>query len=251
MAILQVRGVRKLFGGLVVLDGVDMDLEEGRIHQLIGPNGSGKTTLINVISGALRADAGSVRLGEEDITNSPMLQTHRLGLVRTFQIPQSFSMLTALENVLVATGDNVGESYRNAPLHHVWKEDEKRAMGMAIGALSSSGLHEKLVTRSDSLSGGQRKLLELAKAKVGNARVLLMDEPIAGVNPTLAHDIFKGIQDMASESGITFLIIEHRLDISLKYADHVFAMDHGRIIASGSADEIVNDERVAESYLGR
>jgi len=248
---LEAIGVRKLFGGLVVLDGVDMRLEAGRVHQLIGPNGSGKTTLINVVSGALRADGGSVRLGGEEITGMPMLEVSRRGLARTFQIPQSFAMLTARENVLVAAGENRGESYRRAPLRRLWRGDEARAMRMAAGALSASGLAGGAATRSDSLSGGQRKLLELAKARVGGARVILMDEPIAGVNPTLAHRIFEDIRAMASAGGATFLIIEHRLDISLEYADRVFAMDRGRIVAEGTAGEVMADRRVEEAYLGR
>lgn len=248
---LEVSGVRKLFGGLVVLDGVDMRLEAGGVHQLIGPNGSGKTTLINVVSGALRSDGGSVRLGGEEITNMPVLEVNRRGLARTFQIPQSFAALTARENVLVASGGNAGESYRRAPLRRLWRGDEGRAMRRAAGALSDSGLAEKAAERSDRLSGGQRKLLELAKARVGGARVILMDEPIAGVNPSLAHRIFEDIRAMASAGGITFLIIEHRLDISLAYADRVFAMDRGRIVAEGTAEEVMADRRVEEAYLGR
>jgi len=250
-AALEATGVRKLFGGLVVLDGVDMRLEAGRVHQLIGPNGSGKTTLINVISGALRADGGSVRLAGEEITGLPMLEVNRRGLVRTFQTPQSFAMLTARENVLVATGKNRGESYRRAPLRRLWRGDEEGAMRRAGEALSASGLAEKASERSDSLSGGQRKLLELAKARVGGARVILMDEPIAGVNPTLAHRIFGDIRDMAARDGTTFLVIEHRLDISLAYADRVFAMDSGRIVAEGTAEEVMANRRVEEAYLGR
>lgn len=248
---LEVSGVRKLFGGLVVLDGVDMRLEAGGVHQLIGPNGSGKTTLINVVSGALRADGGTVRLGGEEITNMPMLEVRRRGLARTFQIPQSFAALTARENVLVAAGHNAGESYRRAPLRRLWRRDEERAMARAASALSDSGLAEKAAERSDSLSGGQRKLLELAKARVGGAGVMLMDEPIAGVNPSLAHRIFEDIRAMASGAGTTFLIIEHRLDISLAYADRVFAMDAGRIVAEGTTEEVMADRRVEEAYLGR
>jgi len=248
---LEATGVRKVFGGLVVLDGVDMRLEAGRVHQLIGPNGSGKTTLINVVSGALRADGGSVRLGGEEITNMPMLEVNRRGLVRTFQTPQPFAMLTARENVLVAAGENAGESYRRAPLRRLWRRDEERAMRRAASALSDSGLAEKAAERSDRLSGGQRKLLELARARVGGARVILMDEPIAGVNPSLAHRIFEDIRAMAAAAGTTFLIIEHRLDISLAYADRVFAMDRGRIVAEGTAEEVMADRRVEEAYLGR
>ena len=250
MAILSVSGVRKSFGGLEVLNGVDMSLDAGRVYQLIGPNGSGKTTLINVISGALRATAGSVTFEGAETTGMTMLQTRRLGVSRTFQIPQSFEKLTTLENALVATGENSGESYRRAPLHALWRADEERAVATAQDALEKSGILGKQFVESQELSGGQRKLLELAKSIAGDAKLILMDEPIAGVNPKIAHEIFKMIRGMAA-GGVTFLIIEHRLDISLEYADHVFAMDKGRIVAEGSAKDVIADERVVESYLGK
>lgn len=251
MPILEMSGVRKLFGGQVVLDGVDMSLESGKVYQLIGPNGSGKTTLINVISGALDADGGTIKFEGHDIVNMRMLETYRLGMARTFQIPQLFPKLTVLENALVATGDNIGESYRRAAFHKIWKGDERRAVDIAQSALTKSGILDKQAIESSDLSGGQSKLLELAKAIAGDAKILLMDEPIAGVNPRLAHDIFKMIRTMAVDSGITFLIIEHRLDISLGYADHVFAMDSGKIVAEGSPKEIISNKAVAESYLGK
>ena len=250
MAILSVNGVHKHFGGLVVLDGVNMELEEKKLYQLIGPNGSGKTTLINVISGLFKPDEGSIIFDGHDITNLGPLKTYKTGLIRTFQIPQPFTKLTTLENLLTAGGNNPGESFMKAPLKHLWARDEKRIMEKSFEMLGMVNLLEQWEIQSQNLSGGQLKLLELGKAMMSGAKMILMDEPIAGVNPTLAHDIFKKIRKICDEQGITFLIIEHRLDIALQYADHVFAMDNGKIVAEGSSDEIINHPKVIESYLG-
>ena len=250
MAILSVNGVHKHFGGLVVLDGVNMELEEKKLYQLIGPNGSGKTTLINVISGLFKPDEGSIIFDGHDITNLGPLKTYKTGLIRTFQIPQPFTKLTTLENLLTASGNNAGESFMKAPLKHLWVKDEKRIMEKSFEMLGMVNLLEQWEIQSQNLSGGQLKLLELGKAMMSGAKMILMDEPIAGVNPTLAHDIFKKIRKICDEQGITFLIIEHRLDIALQYADHVFAMDNGKIVAEGSSDEIINHPKVIESYLG-
>ena len=250
MAILSINGVHKHFGGLVVLDGVNMELEEKKLYQLIGPNGSGKTTLINVISGLFKPDEGSIIFDGHDITNLGPLKTYKTGLIRTFQIPQPFTKLTTLENLLTAGGNNSGESFMKAPLKQLWVKDEKRIMEKSFEMLGMVNLLEQWEIQSQNLSGGQLKLLELGKAMMSGAKMILMDEPIAGVNPTLAHDIFKKIRKICDEQGITFLIIEHRLDIALQYADHVFAMDNGKIVAEGSSDEIINHPKVIESYLG-
>ena len=250
MAILSVNGVHKHFGGLVVLDGVNMELEEKKLYQLIGPNGSGKTTLINVISGLFKPDEGSIIFDGHDITNLGPLKTSKTGLIRTFQIPQPFTKLTTLENLLTASGNNSGESFMKAPLKQLWVKDEKRIMEKSFEMLGMVNLLEQWEIQSQNLSGGQLKLLELGKAMMSGAKMILMDEPIAGVNPTLAHDIFEKIRKICDEQGITFLIIEHRLDIALQYADHVFAMDNGKIVAEGSSDEIINHPKVIESYLG-
>ncbi len=250
MSILSISGIRKHFGGLVVLDGVDMELEEKKLYQLIGPNGCGKTTLINVVSGLLKPDEGKIIFDGNDITQSGPLDTYKTGLVRTFQIPQPFTKLTTLENFLIAGPQNSGESFRRAPLKSQWSNDEKKIMKDAFEMLELVNLSEQWENQSQNLSGGQLKLLELGRAMMSGAKMILMDEPIAGVNPTLAHDIFEKIRKIISKQGITFLIIEHRLDIALQYADHIFAMDKGKIIVEGGPDEIVKHPKVIESYLG-
>ena len=234
----------------MVLDGIDMELEKGKLYQLIGPNGSGKTTLINLISGLLKPDDGKVIFDKADITNKNLYQTYTTGLVRTWQIPQPFVNLTTFENFLISSNENPGESFLLAPLKSRWKKDERKIMNKASHIMEMVNLVEQKDTQSQNLSGGQQKLLELGRAMMSGAKMILMDEPIAGVNPTLAHEIFKKILDICKEQQITFLIVEHRLDIALQYADYVFAMNRGKIIAQGNSEKIIKDANVIESYLG-
>ena len=250
MSILSISGITKNFGGLTVLDGIDMDIEQGKLYQLIGPNGSGKTTLINVISGLLKPDDGKIIFDGIDITQKGLFDTYKTGLVRTWQIPQPFNTLTTMENFLISSSGNAGESFLIAPLKSKWKNDEKRIADKAMEIMEMVSLVEKKDIISQNLSGGQQKLLELGRAMMSDASMILMDEPIAGVNPTLAHEIFDKISSLCKKQKITFLIVEHRLDIALQYADHVFAMNRGKIIAQGSSDDVIKHPKVMESYLG-
>jgi len=250
MSILSISGVTKHFDGLTVLDGIDMEIEKGKLYQLIGPNGSGKTTLINVVSGLLKPDNGKILFDGTDITQKGLLGTYKTGLVRTWQIPQPFNTLTTMENFLISSSGNAGESFLMAPLKSKWKNDEKRIANKAMEIMEMVSLVEKKDTISQNLSGGQQKLLELGRAMMSDASMILMDEPIAGVNPTLAHEIFDKISSLCKKQKITFLIVEHRLDIALQYADHVFAMNRGKIIAQGSSDDVIKHPKVMESYLG-
>ena len=250
MGILSISGIRKHFGGISVLDGINMELEEGKLYQLIGPNGSGKTTLINVVSGLLKPDEGNITFDGHDITQKGLYDTYNTGLVRTWQIPQPFTNLTTMENFLISSSGNSGESFLLAPLKSKWKNDEKKIIDNSVEIMEMVSLLEQKDTPSQNLSGGQQKLLELGRAMMSGAKMILMDEPIAGVNPTLAHEIFNKISKICKRQKITFLIVEHRLDIALQYADHVFAMDRGKIIVEGSSDEVIKHPKVVESYLG-
>ena len=251
MGILSIQGVKKHFGGLTVLDGIDIELEAGKIYQLIGPNGCGKTTLINVVSGLLKPDEGKITFNGNNITQKGLFETYKIGLVRTWQIPQPFVNLTTMENILISSSGNSGESFLLAPLKSKWKADEKKITDDALEIMKMVSLVEQKDTLSQNLSGGQQKLLELGRAMMSGAKLILMDEPIAGVNPTLAHEIFEKISKICKKQKITFLIVEHRLDIALQYADHVFAMDRGKIIAEGNSDEVIKHPKVVESYLGK
>ena len=249
MSLLTVTGLKKSFGGIAALAGVNVDLIPNKINLLIGANGCGKSTLINTIFGLWPPDAGTVTLRGKDITGLPPDQIYHGGIMRTFQIPKHFAGLSVMENMLMALPDP-GEKFRKALLPSQWRANEARQTKKALKILESLELLHLKDSLSFEVSGGQIKLLELGKTLMTNTDIIMLDEPIAGVNPTLANKIFSKIRDMLDEN-ITFLIIEHRLDIALKYSDHVFVMDHGRIVADDHPDHILEDKVVQESYLGK
>jgi len=248
--VLQVQEISKSFGRLQALDHISFGLEEEKITILIGPNGSGKTTLVNVISGFYKPDSGDILYRSRRITGWAPHRVYRAGIARTFQIPALFLKLSVLENVLVAERENPGEGFLKAPIRRLWSSAEDRSTERAARILELIGLSAKWDQRADSLSGGQMKLLEMGRALMSGAKLLLLDEPISGVNPTLAHDIFGTIVRLKREFGVTFLIIEHRLDIALGYVDNVIAMAYGKTITSGTPEAVVGDKRVIEAYLG-
>jgi len=173
-----------------------------------------------------------------------------MGISRTFQIPSLFTHLTVLENLLVAQKGNPGESFLKSLVKRSWVEYERRTIEKASRVLDLLGLRGLWNVPSSYLSGGQMKLVEIGRALMSDAKLLLLDEPVSGVNPTLAHEIFSRILKLRDELGLSFLIVEHRLDIALRYVDEIFAMALGRLIASGLPDEVLNDKRVIEAYLG-
>ena len=250
MIILKVKDIVKRFGGNTVLNDCSLELDEGKIYQLIGPNGSGKTTLINTIAGMYKPNKGKVMFKDIDITNMDPYHTFMAGLVRTWQIPQPFIELTTRENMMVAKSGK-GESFGTVMLPTKWSGEEFTNDISSTDVLKMINLIKKDGIQSKGLSGGQQKLLELGRAIMTNVKLILMDEPIAGVNPTLAHEIFDQITNMCRKENITFLIVEHRLDISLQYTDHVFAMNNGTIIAEGDSEEILKHPKVIESYIGK
>ncbi len=248
--ILQVQQIQKSFGKLQAIDGISFGLETNKITILIGPNGSGKTTLVNVISGFYKPDRGDVYYKSQRITGWAPHRVYRAGIARTFQIPALFSKLNVLENVLVAEKKNPGEGFLRAPIRGLWERPEEASTERAAKLLELLNLDRLWDKQASTLSGGQMKLLEMGRALMSGADVLLLDEPISGVNPTLAHEIFSTIARLSTELGVTFLIIEHRLDIALGYVDHVIAMAYGKIISTGSPDVVIGDPHVIEAYLG-
>jgi len=248
--ILSVQSISKLFGNLHALDGVTLDVLERKVSILIGPNGSGKTTLINVISGLYKPDAGRVLFEGGDVTGYPPFKLYRLGMGRTFQIPALFWKLTVLENLLVSEKNNPGESFLRSIISRTWKDSEVRAVEKAARILELLGLSRLWDQPSYTLSGGQMKLVEIGRALMSDAKLLLLDEPVSGVNPTLAHEIFSRILRLRDELGLTFFIVEHRLDVALKYVDEMFVMALGKLITSGPPNDVMNDKRVIEAYLG-
>ena len=248
--LLVVKGVVKTFGGLVALDDVDINVKKALMVMLIGPNGSGKTTLINCITGFYTPDKGRVWFDGEEITGWPPHKVFSVGLVRTFQIPQPFQKLTVLENLLAAYRGNPGESFSKALIRGSWIDVEEKATEEAFKFLEFLNLDHMWNRPATHLSGGQMKLVEAGRAIMSGAKMILMDEPASGVYPKLAHEIFERLTEMKKKLGITFLIIEHRLELVLPYVDYVYAMARGKIISEGNPGKVLSDPLVIESYLG-
>jgi len=234
----------------MALDGVNMNLKKKQISMIIGPNGSGKTTLLNIISGNYQSDTGKVYFNDQNITNLPPYKIYSIGIVRTFQIPLPFINLSVMENLLNACRENPGENFLKAPIKNMWKEKETQFVKKALTISKLVKLDHLLEEPASNLSGGQMKLLEIGRSLMSDAKVIMLDEPIAGVNPTLAHDLFKKIRELRDSLNITFILIEHRLEIALKYVDYVFAMDKGKILTEGKPKKVISDPKVIESYLG-
>ncbi|ACJ15646.1 Hypothetical branched-chain amino acid transport ATP-binding protein livG [Thermococcus onnurineus NA1] len=250
--ILRTENLVKTFGGLRAVDGVSIKVDERTLTLIIGPNGSGKSTLINVITGFLKADSGRVLFKGEDITNMPPNEVYRQGIVRTFQTPQLLKSLTVLENMLIANV-HPGEGVISALRKSQWLETEEEYVERAWELLKFLKLDHLWDRPAGSLSGGQMKLLEIGRALMTEPELIVMDEPVAGVAPSLAHDILQKLVSL-KEQGITVLLIEHRLDIVLGYVDHLYVMFNGKVLTEGKGrvgiERVVNDPRVAEIYMG-
>lgn len=248
--LLELRGVAKRFGGIAAVDGCSFEVERGSITGLIGPNGAGKSTLFNIASGVVRPDAGTVRLGGDDITGGPPEKVSRKGLARTFQTPRLFYRMSCWENLMLAGANQPAESalgalFRGAASRRRQQELNTRAQELleflSLGRLVNSPASE--------LSGGQRKLLSLGRALMSEPRIVLLDEPAAGVNASLTRMLIERISEL-NDRGITFLIVEHDMDLIMSICRKVIVMHRGRVLAQGSAEEVQNDPAVVEAYLG-
>ncbi|MEM0085295.1 MAG: ABC transporter ATP-binding protein [Candidatus Methanomethylicia archaeon] len=248
--VLKVDGLTKLFGAFKAIDNVSMVVGEKKITLLVGPNGSGKTTLLNCISGVYKPEAGRIFYCEVDITNKKPHERVKMGLVPTFQIPSPFYRLTVLENLLVSFQNNPGENLFKCLFRSVWARSEEEALDKAFKILDLLELMDVYDKPAHTLSGGQLKLLEIGRALMVNPKTLIMDEPAGSINPVLAHKIFQSLLKIRDEFGITLLIVEHRLDLAIDYVDYVYAMHLGKIISHGKPEEVFNDSRVIEAYLG-
>lgn len=248
--LLDVRNLTKRFGAFRAVDNVSMGITGKAISLLIGPNGSGKTTLLNCISGLFSPEEGKILYRGIDITSQPPHKIVKKGLVRTFQIAQPFLRLTVLENLLVSHGDNPGESILRSFVQGKWADQETKAVEKAHRILELLELEDLYEATAGTLSGGQLKLLEIGRALMTDAKTILMDEPAGSVSPVLAHTIFSHIQRLRDQLGLTFLLVEHRLDVAAEYVDRVCAMARGRVICEGAPKEVFNNPEVIESYLG-
>jgi branched-chain amino acid transport system ATP-binding protein len=248
--ILSCKGVYKSFGGLMALDGVDIEVDAGSMCLLIGPNGGGKTTLINTVTGVYKPDHGEIFFDGRNITRLKPHEIYRLGLVRTWQIPQPFQSLTVLENLLVSDKQHPGEGLFTALLRRRWFKHEVETVEKAYKILKLLKLDHLWDLQAFKLSGGQMKLLETGRALMSGAKMIMMDEPAAGINPLLAHEVFTHLREANRKLKVTFLLVEHRLDIAIPYVDRVYAMHQGKIIAEGAPKEVLENVLVIESYLG-
>ena len=248
--IIYAENVYKSFGGVVALRNVSLGLRPRTITMIIGPNGSGKTTLINVISGVYRPDRGRIFFDGTDITGWPPHRIFSRGLARTFQVPALFTKLTVLENMLVVARGNPGESLFKAIFRGSWIKYEEELVEKAFRILDILNLSDLWDKRARELSGGQMKLLEIGRTLMCDPTAILMDEPLAGVNPSLAYNILEYLKNIRNRENVSFLVIEHRLDIILPYIDYVYFMVEGRVFAQGRPNEVMENKAVLEAYLG-
>ena len=247
-----VEDLHKHFGGFHAVDGASLKIETGSITGLIGPNGAGKTTLFNVIAGRHPPTSGRVTMDGEDITGLPPHELFHKGLLRTFQIAHEFSSMTVRENLMVVPGGQAGERIWNAWFGRGRIAEEERALARraeeVLDFLTISHLADE---KAGNLSGGQKKLLELGRTMMVEAKIVFLDEVGAGVNRTLLNTIADAIQRLNKERGYTFCVIEHDMDFIAKLCDPVIVMAEGKVLAEGSASEIMANEAVIEAYLGR
>ena len=247
---LEVRTLSRHFGGLKAVDGVSMTVPRGAIVGLIGPNGAGKTTLFNLVAGTARPSAGEIVLAGRQIGGEPSHRRLAAGLGRTFQIPRPFPHMTLVENMLVAAQGQSGERLlANWFRPRRVAEEEHRNLDRAYALLDFVTLTRLAHEPARILSGGQRKLLELARVMMADPGLVLLDEPAAGVNPSLTETIISRIAEL-NRRGVTFLIIEHDMDLVARLCAHVYVMAGGRNLAEGTPAEVVRDARVIEAYLG-
>jgi branched-chain amino acid transport system ATP-binding protein len=239
------------FGGLLAVDDVSFEIPAGRITGVIGPNGAGKTTLFNVIAGRLLAMSGRVLLEGEDITRMPPHERSHRGLARTFQIPHEFGRLTVTENLMAAARAPKGENVLNVVFRRAAFRDEERAIyGRARETIALLELERVAKEKAGLLSGGQKKLLELGRALMGQPRIILLDEIGAGINRTLLGKLAEKIKALNATRGLTFCLIEHDLDYVSRLCDAVVVMAEGKVLTQGTVAEVRRDERVIEAYFG-
>ena len=244
MSILEVNQVYKYFGGVKANEDISLTVEQGSIVGLIGPNGSGKTTLFNSIVGTHPIDKGSIKFDGREVSELPVPIVAKLGLLRTFQQTRIYGKLNCIENMLISNKS------QEKGLLSVFSKIPPELTDKAEILLKFVGLYQKRKLRAGDLSFGQQKLLELAMALMNEPKMLLLDEPTAGINPTLINGIIDRLIKVNKEFGITLLVIEHNMRVIMQLAQKIFCLAHGEMLAEGTPDQIKNDKRVIDAYLG-
>jgi branched-chain amino acid transport system ATP-binding protein len=243
-AIIELDNVSKAFGGVIANRGISLTVPRGGITGLIGPNGSGKTTLFNSIVGYHPIDSGSIRFEGQEISTLRVQDIARLGMLRTFQATRIYGKMNCMQNMLISI------PHRKAGFFDMFANERPEVVEKAEHLLAFVGLHEKRFLRAGSLSFGQQKLLEFAMALMNEPAVLLLDEPTAGINPTLINGLIDRLKRANTEFGITLFIIEHNMRVIMNMAATIYCLAHGELLAAGEPGEIQRDQRVVDAYLG-
>jgi branched-chain amino acid transport system ATP-binding protein len=248
--LLKIREVSKHFGGVYAVNNVSLDIKSSGIYGLVGPNGSGKTTLFNTIFGLHKPDQGLIQFKDQCINNLTPHQIYELGLTNAFQVPRLFYSMSVIDNMLVAAREQQGDKLFNSIFRRKnWQRQEKGLIEEAFNILELVELDKWAFSPASELSGGQRKLLEIARGLMAKPKLLLLDEPAAGVNPVLGKRIFQKLEDF-SHNGIVFFIVEHRLEILFEFASWVYVMNKGEIVIEGQPQTIIDNPAFYTIYLG-
>ncbi len=249
-AILEVKSVAKSFGGVEAIKNISLKVEEGSVTGLIGPNGSGKTTLFNVITGFYQPDAGEVIFMGRRIDGLNPNDINNLGVTRTFQNPRLFGSMTTLENLMLCPKGQKGESLLKAPLRRLWVDEELRHAAGVKSLMTELGMEHLYRTTVADLSGGDLKMVETSKGILAGAKLVLLDEPTAGVQYAAGRGIFEHVNALRKMFNLTFFVIEHRIDLLFDFADFVYVLNMGQVLSQGKPQEVSKDPEVIKAYMG-